>query len=191
MDGANPIEPADGSQWVAGLIAVEPAAFNQAFGAFHQRVFAFVLRMTKQRELAQDVVQETFLRLAQNATTLQPNTNLRAWLFTVAYRLTVSHIRKMQVRAAMTSDLWMRGHAETPFTGPEQALSSSQTQARIESAFAALPVVYREIALLVAFEEISVQDAAGIIGIKPEAARQRLARARKMIAESLQSSEVP
>jgi RNA polymerase sigma factor (sigma-70 family) len=174
---------------LSALIAGVPSAFDLAFAQFHQRVYGFALRMTRQRDVAQDVVQETFLRLAQRASKLDPDTNLRAWLFTVAHRLVIDHVRKMQVRAAMTADLWTRAHAETPFAGQQEMIAHTQTERVIEQAIAQLPVKYRDILLLVAFEELSVQDAAAVVGIAPDAARQRLSRARQMIAAALDGAE--
>ena len=64
----------------------------------------------------------------------------------------------------------------------------SQTSARVERALAALPHAYREILLLCAVEGLAPREAADILGIKPEAARQRLARARAMIEATIDPS---
>lgn len=181
----------NGASWVPGLIAGQAAAFDGAFLAFRRRVFAYVVRMTKQRELAEDIVQETFVRLAHNASRLRVDTNLRAWLFTVAHRLVVSHVRAANVRRAMTSDL-MSGdllagaHAATPFSSPMEAVSESRTQVAIERAISALPDSYREVVVLIAIEQVSLAEAAQILGLSNEAIRQRLSRARRILAEQLQ-----
>lgn len=184
-------QQSNGSDWVPGLIAGQPAAFDGAFLAFRRRVFAYVVRMTKQRELAEDIVQETFVRLAHHAARLRTDTNLRAWLFTVAHRLVISHMRAANVRRAMTSDLMsgdvMAGaHAVTPFSSPMEAVSESRTQVAIERAISALPESYREVVVLVAIEQVSLAEAAQILGLSNEAIRQRLSRARRILAEQLQ-----
>ena len=185
----------NGAAWVPGLIAGQAAAFDGAFMAFRRRVFAYVVRMTKQRELAEDIVQETFVRLAHHASRLRVDTNLRAWLFTVAHRLVISHVRAAKVRQAMTSDL-MSGdvlagaHAATPFSSPMEAVSESRTQLAIERAISALPDSYREVVVLVAIEQVGLAEAAEILGISNEAVRQRLSRARRILAEQLQPSGV-
>lgn len=181
----------NGASWVPGLIAGQAAAFDGAFLAFRRRVFAYVVRMTKQRELAEDIVQETFVRLAHNASRLRVDTNLRAWLFTVAHRLVVSHIRAAKVRRAMTSDLMSSdilasAHAASPFASPMEAVSESRTQVAIERAISALPDSYREVVVLIAIEQVSLAEAAQILGLSNEAIRQRLSRARRILAEQLQ-----
>ena len=204
-DGATPVSAAtrntgdytgsahddNGAGWVPGLIAGQPAAFDGAFMAFRRRVFAYVVRMTKQRELAEDIVQETFVRLAHHAARLRPDTNLRAWLFTVAHRLVISHVRAAKVRQAMTSDLMsgdvMAGaHAATPFSSPMEAVSESRTQVAIERAISALPDSYREVVVLVAIEQVGLTEAAQILELSNDAIRQRLSRARRILAELLQ-----
>ncbi len=190
-DNANPDN--NGAAWVPGLIAGHPAAFDGAFLAFRRRVFAYVVRMTKQRELTDDIVQETFIRLAHHASRLRVDTNLRAWLFTVAHRLVISHVRAAKVRHAMTSDLMSAdvlasAHAATPFSSPMEAVSESRTQVAIERAISALPDSYREVVVLIAIEQVSLTEAAQILELSNEAVRQRLSRARRMLAEQLQES---
>ncbi|HPH67030.1 MAG TPA: RNA polymerase sigma factor [Kofleriaceae bacterium] len=180
---------ATGLRWVPGLIAGEAAAFDGAFVAFQRRVFAYVVRMTKQRELAEDIVQETFVRLAHHATRLRLDTNLRAWLFAVAHRLVISHVRAAAVRSAMTNDLMARatfGPPGNPFASPMEAVAESRTQAAIERGIAALPETYREVVVLVAIEQLELTDVAQILGLSNEAVRQRLSRARRLLAEHLQ-----
>ncbi|MBP9085667.1 MAG: RNA polymerase sigma factor [Kofleriaceae bacterium] len=181
----------NGAGWVPGLIARQPAAFDGAFLEFQRRVFAYVVRMTKQRELAEDIVQETFVRLAHHAARLRVDTNLRAWLFTVAHRLVISHLRAANVRQAMTSDLMSgellaHAHAATPFSSPMEAVSESRTQVAIERAISALPVNYREVVVLVAIEQVSITETAQILGVSNDAVRQRLSRARRILAAQLQ-----
>jgi RNA polymerase sigma factor (sigma-70 family) len=175
----------NGQQWVAGLIAGSASVFDAVFSAFQRRLFNYVVRMTKQRELAEDVVQDTFIRLAHHASRLRTDTNLRAWLFTVAHRLVISHARAQKVRLALTQDFMPAGNATTPFASPTEAMTQSQTQLAIERALLALPTAYREVAVLVGVEQVAIAEAATILGISNEAVRQRLSRARKLLADQL------
>jgi RNA polymerase sigma-70 factor (ECF subfamily) len=169
--------------WVDGLRKGEPAAFDAAFAGYRRRVYGYLVRMTRRRDVAEDLLQETFLRLAQHARSLADDTRLGAWLFTVAHRLVVSWARAQQVRAQLAGDLPSEpvGHDRSPL----EALADSQQQLALERAFAALPPSYREIALLVGVEGMQPIEVAEILGLRADAVRQRLARARAQLAESL------
>ncbi len=168
--------------WNDGLGRGDPAAFDAVFAAYRRRIYGYLVRMTRSREAAEDLAQETFLRLAQHATRLAPDTRLSAWLFTVAHRLVQSWGRARAVRAQLAGDLPVQGPVGTD-RSPLEALADSQTQLALERAFAALPPVYREVALLVGVEGLQPTEVAEILGVRADAIRQRLARARTQLAE--------
>jgi RNA polymerase sigma factor (sigma-70 family) len=169
--------------WLTGLQRGEPAAFDAVFAAFRGRVYGYLVRMTRRRDVAEDLLQETFLRLAQHARSLAADTRLGAWLFTVAHHLVVSWARAQRVRAQLAGDL--PGSQPASDRSPFEAYADSQNQLALERAFAALPPAYREVALLVGVEGIAPTEVATILGLRPDAVRQRLARARAQLAESL------
>jgi len=69
---------------VARLREGDTGAFDEAYDAYRPRVFAFLLRMTRSRAVAEDLLDETWLRLVRHARRLLPDTRLGPWLFTVA-----------------------------------------------------------------------------------------------------------
>jgi RNA polymerase sigma-70 factor (ECF subfamily) len=175
---------ADERAWVEGLRRGEPAAFDAVFGAYRRRLYGYLLRMTRRKDIAEDLLQEAFLRLAQAARRLETDTRLGPYLFTVAHRLFVSWTRAQAVRAQLAGDLPARevaGDARSPL----EALADSQTQLALERAFAQLAPAYREVALLVGVEGLAPAEVAEILGQRPDAVRQRLARARTQLAETL------
>lgn len=174
----------DERAWVDGLRRGDPQAFDAVFGAYRRRLYGYLVRMCRRRDVAEDLVQEAFLRLAQHAKRLEPDTRLGAWLFTVAHRLFVSWSRAQQVRAQLAGDLPAKESA-TMDRSPLEALADSQAQLALERAFASLAPAYREVALLVGVEGMQPTEVAEILGQRPEAVRQRLARARVQLAEAL------
>ena len=178
--GVNPEERG----WCDGLRRGETAAFDAVFGAYRRRLFGYLVRMTRRRDVAEDILQETFMRLAQHARRLDEDTRLGAWLFTVAHRLVVSWSRAHAVRMQLAGDL-PQADTATRERSPLEALADSQTQLALERALAAMPAAYREIALLVGIEGMQPTEVAGILGLRPEAVRQRLSRARTLLADLL------
>jgi RNA polymerase sigma-70 factor (ECF subfamily) len=178
------VEP-DERACVDGLRQGHAAAFDAAFAAYRSRVYAYLLRMTRRHDVAEDLLQELFMRLAQHATKLAPDTRLGAWLFTVAHRLLVSWSRAQAVRTQLAGDLLHVDPTTAGDPSPLEALAASQGQRALERALAALPPTYREVALLVAIEGMQPSEVAAILGIRPDAVRQRLARARTQLADAL------
>jgi RNA polymerase sigma-70 factor (ECF subfamily) len=160
--------------------------FDRAYEAYRAKIFGFLVRMTGSPSLAEDLLQEVFIKLATKARGLAEDTNLKAWLFTVARNSVISHMRW---RAAQSRNLEAlgTGHGEVSTLTPQHAAEFAETHARLETALAALAPKYREALLLVAVEGLSPAEAAGVMGIKSDALRQRLARARQQMGRALDS----
>jgi RNA polymerase sigma factor (sigma-70 family) len=184
----SPYVDGDERAWVDGLRDGDAAAFDCVFAGYRRRLYGYLVRMTRRRDVAEDLLQETFLRLAQHARKLDRDTRLGAWLFTVAHRLVVSWARAQAVRDQLAGDLPRCEAADPGAAGvrsPLEALADSQAQLALERAFAALAPAYREVALLVGVEGMQPAEVAQILGQKPDAIRQRLARARIQLADAL------
>ena len=178
------MDPERERELVTRLRQGEHAAFDAVYDAYRAKVFGFLARMAGRRELAEDLVQETFLRLAARATQLTEDTRLAAWLFTVARNLYWSHCRSALLDAARLDALAVApppGSMPSPF----ESAAASQMGARLERAFATLTERDREVLLLVAVERLDHADAAAVLELSPEALRQRLSRARTRLEAAL------
>lgn len=174
---------------VARLRAGDAAAFDLVHDRFNRPLFNFLARLSQRREVAEDLVEETWLRLVARASTLRPDTRLGPWLFTVARNLHVSYRRSRLLEdshAAGLIGLWPFG---TPGPSPFEAAAATEAERRIEAAVAALPVAYREALLLVGVEGMRPAEAAEVCGVTAEAMRQRLSRARALLARRLDEIE--
>lgn len=176
---------------VARLRAGDASAFDVVFERFNTPLFNFLARLSRRRDVAEDLLEETWLRLVTAAASLRSDTRLAPWLFTVARHLYLSYCRARCVEdshAAELIGLWPSG---SPGPSPFESLAADETGRRIEVAVAALPLKYREAVLLVGVEGLSPGEAAAVCGIAPEAMRQRLSRGRALLAQHLERGEVP
>ena len=82
---------------VARLRAGDTGAFDDVYEAYRPRVFSFLLRMSRSRTVAEDLLDETWLRLVRSAHDLRPDTRIGPWLFTVARNLYWSYRRTLLV----------------------------------------------------------------------------------------------
>jgi RNA polymerase sigma-70 factor (ECF subfamily) len=174
---------------VARLRAGDSAAFDIVHDAFNARLFNFLARVSQSRDVAEDLLEETWLRLVAHAPALRTDTRLAAWLFTVARNLYVSYCRARMVEHSHATSLIALWPCAVPRSSPFETLAATETERRIEAALATLPIACREALLLVVTEGLSPAQASEVCGISPEAMRQRLSRARALLARRLDAAE--
>jgi RNA polymerase sigma factor (sigma-70 family) len=164
----------------------DAAAFDALYEAFNARLFTFLLRLSGRREVADDLLEETWLRLVKHARRLRPDSRLGPWLFTVARHLYVSYVRSRVLEdSALASVIALWPHAIEQ-SSPFEATAANELERRIEHALANIRPASREVLLLVTVAGLSHSDAADVCGITPEALRQRLSRARAQLARALE-----
>ncbi|HEY8087761.1 MAG TPA: RNA polymerase sigma factor [Polyangiaceae bacterium] len=181
-------DPAD-QPLVDALRRGDSSAFDRVYVKYRPRIYGFLLRLSGRQHVAEDLFQETWLKLARHAPRLAEDTDLPAWLFTVARNAWVSHRRwsalDLSRLVALDEDSPLLGKAQDA----EARADASRGVARLERAIASLPAASREVLLLVGVEGFEQEQAAGMLGITYAALRQRLARARAQLAEKLEMTE--
>ena len=179
------MEPEDETALVAGLRCGDAAAFDRVYERYRPRLFAFLLRLSRRRTVAEDLLDETWFRLVAHARSLRPDTRLAAWLFTVARNLYWTHRRSSLQEEAATAELLTLWPAGEHWPSPFDLASTGELGRRVERVLATLQPRHREVLLLVGYEGLTPTEAAAVCGITPEALRQRLARARAALTEGL------
>ena len=148
----------------------------------------YVTRLTHDPQRAEDIVQETLVRAWQRGESLGGDPgSLRPWLFTVARNLHVSYVRSRLIEDATTAGLMTLWPVSIDRTSPFEATAANELERRLERALASLPRASREVLLLIGVAGLDHADAADVCGITPDALRQRLRRARTMLAKALEA----
>jgi RNA polymerase sigma-70 factor (ECF subfamily) len=176
---------------VARLRTGDRAAFDVVYAHFNPVLFNFLARLSRRRDVAEDLLEETWTRLVTRASGLRADTRLGPWLFTVARNLYISYCRSRLVEDSHLAEfigLWPFGTSDP---SPFEMAAASETERRLEAALAALPIAYREALLLIAIEGMPTADAAQVCGISPDAMRQRVSRARALLARKLDEQRGP
>jgi len=176
---------------VARLRAGDPAAFDTVHQAFNTRLFNFLARLSQRREVAEDLLEETWLRLVAHAPALRTDTRLAPWLFTVARNLYATYCRARRVEQSHAGSLIGLWPCPALQSSPFEALAAGELERRIETALATLPVASREALLLMAIEGLSTAEAADVCGVSSDAMRQRVSRARALLARRLAAADRP
>ena len=170
----------DDPELIARLRAGDPAAFDLVYDAEKASVYGFLLRLCCDRHTAADLFQNVWLKLARHAARLRNDSNVRAWLLTVARREYIGFRRAqaLDISRVLLLDLAPR----TTHAGePEADLALSAALARLADAD-------REVLLLAAsgLEPGAMAEALAVSGA---AFRQRLSRARRRLAVLLETDD--
>jgi RNA polymerase sigma-70 factor (ECF subfamily) len=138
---------------------------------------------------AEDLVQETYLKAWRSFASFEPDTNFRAWIFRILKNTFLGSRSKLERRLTTV----MESEEDLPATSatPESLLIGRSDVDAVRRAIEQLPVMYREVILLCDVEEASYREIAEILSIPMGTVMSRLARARKMVRESLRSPGAP
>ena len=157
-------------------------------------LYGMALRLTRDRDRAEDLVQDTYLKAFRARQRFAAGTNLKAWLFTILQN-TCRNRRRDQARARVAYDSEIVEEASAgpagPFTAvaesPEALLLRADFDAELKAALDALPEAFREAVWLRDVEELSYQEIANVLGIPIGTVMSRIARGRKQLHHLLQS----
>jgi RNA polymerase sigma-70 factor (ECF subfamily) len=168
----------------------DATAFDRVYATYHPRVFSFLLRLSGRRDTAEDLAQETWLKLAKAAPGLREDTTLAPFLFTIARNAFMSHRRwaMLDLSRIVTFGLESMSSAASEPT-PEAHHERARAIALLEDALQRLPLASREVLLLIGVEGMDQEEVAKMLGLSYDALRQRLSRARAQLAETMASFE--
>ena len=164
-------------------------AFEMLLARHEKGVYGFALRMLGDSMLAEEVAQESFLRIIQSASRYRAKASFRNYLYRIARNLCVDLLRK-RPREPRTPDL-DAGSAGTPEgipdgnPGPENNVEAAQLRLVIRRALATLPADQREAFLLKEVEGMKLQDVAAITGTNLNTVKSRLRYALMRLRELL------
>jgi RNA polymerase sigma-70 factor (ECF subfamily) len=176
---------AEDAALVARLRRREPAAFDDVYALYQVRIFRFLLRLAGSRQLAEDLFQDTWLAAARHTEGLAEDTDLGAWLFTIARNKHRSHRRWAFLDFTQRERLAHEPAEHAP--APDRGAEARAEAAAVTEAFARLAPAHREILLLIVVEGLETAQASAVLGLKPDAVRQRLSRARAELATHLET----
>jgi RNA polymerase sigma-70 factor (ECF subfamily) len=165
------------------------AAFSEVFSALAPRLLAFLRRLCGSPELAQDLLQETFLRMHRARGSFEPGSAVVPWAYAIARNCFVSQARSLKSRAARTSlDINEHEVAAGLDSDAEENAAVRQSAELVERTLAQMSVTNREAFGLIRFEGQSVAAAAQILGASEGAVKLRAFRAYEILRSALASA---
>ena len=156
-------------------------AFAELLNRHLRPVAGFAYRMLGDSSEAEDIAQETFLRLWRHRHAWKPQAKLRTWLYRVAHNLCIDRHRRREV---------VTGHipeTEDPGPGPASYRQRNEVAGIVRDALVKLPERQHAAIVLVYHEGLSNVDAAGTLGVTIDALESLLARGRRGVRRQLLS----
>jgi RNA polymerase sigma-70 factor, ECF subfamily len=195
----NPTQAAD-QDLVALAQQGSEKAYRELLSRYQRPVFSVIFRMVRDRERAEDLAQETFVRVFNNIDRYDPRYRFSSWIFKIATNLTIDAIRRREVetvsidgsRNALTPDQIEATSITlvSPDENPEQLLEARQLGAEIGDAIGRLRPEYRAAILLRHVEGREYQEIAEILSLPLGTVKTYIHRGRNELRESLQHLRV-
>jgi RNA polymerase sigma-70 factor (ECF subfamily) len=172
---------------VTGLRARDMAAFDRLYARYRERIWAFLVRLTRDRAEAEDLFQETWISAAKHAPRLEESSDVRAWLYAIARNKHRSARRFILFDTRRKESF---AHEAPPrVDAPDDELERRRMLRAVERAMEGMSEAHREVLLLSVIEGLETSAIAEVLTLKEEAVRKRLSRARQELSEALALAE--
>ncbi|HYG57374.1 MAG TPA: sigma-70 family RNA polymerase sigma factor [Symbiobacteriaceae bacterium] len=164
-------------------------AFEEIFNLYRDDVFRFAYLVVRDQSLAQDVVQEAFLKVFRSIGKFQFRSSFKSWLYRVAVNEAITILRRRRVKEELEAapDLNRgRGAGNSARDWqPEEAALESEERRLLRWAIGQLDPVHRSVVVLKYFHEFSDTEIAAVIGCPPGTVKSRLHRARELLRNTM------
>lgn len=160
----------------------EAAAFVEELFARHQaEIYAYLLRMMRDPEVAADMTQDAFVKAYRNYETLEKPENARAWLYQIAHRVALDEIRRRKIVRFLPWTGESRGAAPSA----ERLVMDARLSGDMQRALERIPERQRAALLLAEIHDLTGLELAAALGVSHVAARALLTRARESLRQAL------
>jgi RNA polymerase sigma-70 factor (ECF subfamily) len=176
------------TNWSAGVgvtVPVERSAdrafIEELFARHHAEIYAFILRMMRDADLAADLAQDTFIRAYRAIDSLEDRGKARAWLYQIAHRIALDEIRHRRIVHFLP--LTLESHGAAP--SAEHLAMEMRLSGPLARALARIPERQRNALLMAEVGDLTGLELAEALGVSHVAARALLTRARESLRAAL------
>jgi RNA polymerase sigma-70 factor (ECF subfamily) len=192
---------ASDEQLMLAFKAGDARAFNTLVTRHRGPVFSFVLRYVGQRQRAEDLVQETWLKVVRSSIDYEPRARFTTWVYTIARNLCVDSERRERHRQTDSLEAARgEGEAEGPPLGerladgaapsPERAAHNRRLQPMLTAALQSLPGEQREVFLLREYQGLSFREVAEVTRVNENTVKSRMRYALEGLRARLEAAGV-
>lgn len=154
---------------------------EELFAKHHGEIYAYLLRMLREPELAADLTQDAFVKAYRNYESLEKPENARAWLYQIAHRVALDELRRRKIVRFLPWSGESRGAAPSA----EHLAMDLRLSGDLQRALERIPERQRAALLLAELHDLTGLELAAALGVSHVAARALLTRARQSLREAL------
>lgn len=178
----------EGQAIARGLRRRDPDLLDGLIERYHYRLLRYLLCLTGNRETAEDLFQETWIRVLERGRQYDGKSRFEAWLFAIARHLVIDLLRRGQPRFLDLLDAESDGQTEPRAQDHPSALESvaqRETSEWVGAALAGLPAIYREVLVLRFQEELTLEEIAEVMAAPLPTVKSRLYRGLQTLRQLL------
>jgi RNA polymerase sigma-70 factor (ECF subfamily) len=174
------VAPSEVAGEVIALQQGDPDALAALLVRYKNRLYRYMLRWVHEPATAEDLFQQTWMKILENINRFNAKRNFDAWLFAVARNLAIDHLRRyrpesLEEPVGESLHLWERFSTNAP--GALDVVLRSEQAILMQRALESQPPVYREVLSLRFEEEMKLEEIAEVLGLPLSTVKSRLARA--------------
>lgn len=168
-------------------------AFAEIVSLYKDKLYHLAYRMTGSRQEAEDVVQDTFLRVFKNLDSFDEKQKFSTWIFRIATNQCIDRLRKKRKMYSLDAESsdheGFDGYAMMPGDDrtPERELLLSETQELIQKAMETLPPKYKSVMILRYMQDLSLQEISDVMGMPVTTVKTRVHRGREFLRKRLEN----
>lgn len=164
--------------------------FRKLVQDHRQRLYRFVVKHIGWGTDAEDITQQAFVEAAHSFATFKGESELSTWLYGIAMNLVRNYLSRAPHRRYVFEDDEVLAETASHHPDPSEQLQQTQAVRALQAALDDLPRDMRDVLLLVAYEELSYEDAAMMMSIPVGTVRSRVSRARAMLRKRLSGNHM-
>ncbi|MFK5890614.1 MAG: RNA polymerase sigma factor [Flavobacteriaceae bacterium] len=161
-------------------------AFSYLLEKYKDYVFTIAVNIVKNREEAEDVAQESFVKAYSQLKTFKGNSKFSTWLYTITFRTAISATRKNNLAMSDIDTYIIDNYGDDGLVNQIEMLAKKDREFYIKKALAALPELDALVLTLYYLNENTTEEIEEITGLNKNNIKVRMHRARKKLAESIE-----
>jgi RNA polymerase sigma-70 factor (ECF subfamily) len=173
------------------------AAFTMLMRRYERPLFNYLARMIGARADAEDLVQESFLRVHRHRDRYREGHPFRPWLYRIATNLAKDHLRYHSRRRHASLDAPVAGDADRllgdaladPGAGPRAIAEAAELQARLEAAVQSLPVKHRTVFLMARYDNMPYDEIARTLRVPVGTVKSRMNKAVNLVLRAVEDTQ--
>jgi len=171
-------------------------AFADLVELYKDKIYHLAYRMLGNRQEAEDIVQETFLRVFRNLERYDETLKFSTWIYRIGTNLSIDRLRRRRAAFSLDAETAADGDGQdwhgvlaSDDLSPEGQVLLSETQRRIRKAIDELPEKYKSVVILKYLHDMSLQEIGDILGMPVTTVKTRVHRGREFLRRKLELEE--